>query len=202
VSGHLSPSTAQHVLADLEGSIDLVLDGGECPLGIESTVLDVVSSPPRILRPGAVPVQEIRRLLANVAVADADPERRYAPAARMVLVEACAGMTTLAEVVRAERRRGRRVALVATQEGAAAAPCEIVAMWREPPAGRVEREFFARLREAEQTGADVIVVQAPPETPKTSVLLHRLRSAATEFVGADGPSRLNEADCDYDDTSP
>lgn len=63
--GHVSPTTAQHVLDDLEGRIDLVLDGGATPIGVESTVLDVTTQPPRILRPGGVTREQIQAALAG-----------------------------------------------------------------------------------------------------------------------------------------
>jgi L-threonylcarbamoyladenylate synthase len=63
---HTSPTSAAHVLADLDGRIDCVLDGGPCPVGVESTVLDLTTSPPRILRPGGVTLEALRALLPEV----------------------------------------------------------------------------------------------------------------------------------------
>lgn len=59
----VSPTTAQHVLKDLDGKIDLILDAGPTPVGIESTVLDLMSNPPRVLRPGAITAAQIGRVL-------------------------------------------------------------------------------------------------------------------------------------------
>ena len=103
--GHTSPTTAEHVLADLDGRIDAILDGGACVLGVESTVLDPAIQPPMIYRPGGVTAEQIRELLGSVQVAERNlspdlsnvpPEalespglgiRHYAPRARVVLVE-------------------------------------------------------------------------------------------------------------------
>jgi L-threonylcarbamoyladenylate synthase len=185
-SGHLSPTEARHVLADLDGAIDLVLDGGPCPLGIESTIVDVVAAPPRIVRPGAVSIEAVRRVIGDVVAPDASEEqRRYAPSCRLVLVEA--GPSAVVEVVRSEGARGRRVALLAGRQEHAEGLCEIVATWGEgaDPA-RVERELFARLRELEEAGLDVIVVERPAWMAEGAAALHRLRSAATEIVGPKG----------------
>jgi L-threonylcarbamoyladenylate synthase len=99
--GHTSPTTAAHVLADLDGRIDAVLDAGPCRVGVESTVLDPTTDPAVIYRPGAITPTQIRRLLGNVVVAErnisveAPPEslespgigiRHYAPRARLILV--------------------------------------------------------------------------------------------------------------------
>ncbi|RMF12102.1 MAG: translation factor Sua5, partial [Alphaproteobacteria bacterium] len=64
LSGHISPTRAEHVLADLEGRVDLILDAGECPLGLESTVVRVMDDGRvRILRPGAVTREDLARVL-------------------------------------------------------------------------------------------------------------------------------------------
>jgi L-threonylcarbamoyladenylate synthase len=68
-SGHVSPTTAQHVLADLSGRVDLIVDGGPTPMGLESTIIACLDQPV-LLRPGALPRAEIERI---VALADAPP---------------------------------------------------------------------------------------------------------------------------------
>lgn len=64
-----SPTTAQHVLNDLDGRVDLILDGGPTPLGLESTVLDLTVDPPAILRPGGVAAETLRELIPNLTIA-------------------------------------------------------------------------------------------------------------------------------------
>lgn len=107
-SGRPSPTTAQHVLADLGGSVELVLDGGPTPVGVESTVLDLTCDPPVLLRPGGVSLEQLVTIVGQVTVpapgaaaaGTAAPEvqvalerspgtryRHYAPRARVVLVE-------------------------------------------------------------------------------------------------------------------
>ncbi len=95
--GAVSPTSAEHVLHDLGDYLDpgrdLILDGGECPIGVESTIVDFVSDPPQILRAGGVPVEDIRRLLGVVADASG-PSRasgmlssHYAPRCAVRLVD-------------------------------------------------------------------------------------------------------------------
>ena len=102
--GHISPTTAQHVLDDLDGRIDAILDAGPSPRGVESTVLDPSATPMVIYRPGAVTAEQIREVAGPVEMyrgagtlhetpAEALPSpgvgmRHYAPRARLVLVEA------------------------------------------------------------------------------------------------------------------
>src|SRR3954468_17949249 len=90
---HVSPTTAAHVLRDLNGRIDAVVDGGRCPFGIESTVISL-DGPPRILRKGAIPSAEIEDLLGpleaalggGVAQSPGQQRRHYAPATIVRLV--------------------------------------------------------------------------------------------------------------------
>jgi L-threonylcarbamoyladenylate synthase len=89
-SGAVSPTTARHVADSLGDAVDLILDGGPCPIGVESTVLDLSEAPPRLLRPGAVPAEAIEAeigpiLRAAVGATEAAPRspgllaRHYAP---------------------------------------------------------------------------------------------------------------------------
>jgi len=92
-SGRISPTTAQHVIAGLDGRIAAILDGGPCPVGLESTIIGLTGAP-RLLRHGGVPVEQIAALLGADPVQDTAPqtliapgqmESHYAPAARLRL---------------------------------------------------------------------------------------------------------------------
>ena len=98
--GHTSPTTAQHVLVDLDGRIDAVLDSGPTEIGLESTVLDPLRTPPLLLRPGGITREQIENLLGPIEVysppANQAPQalaspglaaRHYAPQAKLMLVE-------------------------------------------------------------------------------------------------------------------
>ena len=92
-SGAISPTTAQHVIEGLAGRVDLVVAGGRCEIGIESTVLDLTGPTPALLRPGAVTLEHIEALIGPVAAGDDEPSgkaarkspgqlaRHYAPSA-------------------------------------------------------------------------------------------------------------------------
>ena len=66
LSGKPSPTTVRHMLDDMDGRIDAILDGGDCQVGVESTILDLTCTPPRLLRPGGVPLEELQDVLAEV----------------------------------------------------------------------------------------------------------------------------------------
>ena len=68
LSGRPSPTTAAHMLEDMKGRIDAVVDGGPCGVGVESTIIDLTCTPPRLLRPGGLPLESLRAVLGEVAV--------------------------------------------------------------------------------------------------------------------------------------
>ena len=67
-SGRPSPTTAAHMLEDMDGKIDAVVDGGPCAVGVESTIIDLTCVPPRLLRPGGITLEQLREVLGEVAV--------------------------------------------------------------------------------------------------------------------------------------
>ena len=103
-SGKPSPTTAAHVIEDLDGKIDAVVVGGDCTVGVESTVVSLVGESPRLLRPGAVTPEQLCKVLPNLVIDDAVLEqlkdgqavaspgmkyKHYAPKTRAILVEGC-----------------------------------------------------------------------------------------------------------------
>ena len=66
ISGRPSPTTVQHMMDDMDGKIDAILDGGDCQVGVESTIIDLTCTPPRLLRPGGIPLEELRLVLKEV----------------------------------------------------------------------------------------------------------------------------------------
>ncbi|KAK2790160.1 hypothetical protein FQN53_000401 [Emmonsiellopsis sp. PD_33] len=134
-----SPTTAQHVYTDLQGRIEMILDGGACGVGVESTVVDGLHSPPAILRPGGVGIEEIRACPGweDVRVGYKDGAlqgleaprapgmkyKHYSPKARVVLFEAGAGVDGVRErvvgdLVKQQQQQGegpRRIGVVRTK---------------------------------------------------------------------------------------
>lgn len=101
LSGRPSPTMAEHMLADMDGRIDAVVDGGPCAVGVESTIVDLTCSPPRLLRPGGISLERLRQALGQVEVdravrrparpgerprAPGMKYRHYAPKAPMTVV--------------------------------------------------------------------------------------------------------------------
>jgi L-threonylcarbamoyladenylate synthase len=100
--GRVSPTTAEHVRRDLGDDVDLVLDGGPCPIGVESTIVDCTVDPPQILRPGGIPSEQIVELLAGRVAAPTGPSRasgmltsHYAPRCAVLLADDIAALDRL-----------------------------------------------------------------------------------------------------------
>jgi len=168
--GKVSPTTAQHVREDLGRDVDLILDGGPCAVGVESTIIDC-SGEPAILRPGGVPREAIERVIGPIGLGGATRApgtlaTHYAPRARVVLATE--------ETAAAQSRgvAGRVVVLSRRDPGGLE--------WRELPgtAEAVARGLYAMLRQADADGFDAIVVVLPPEEGLGLAIADRLRKAA------------------------
>ncbi|MGH8752127.1 MAG: L-threonylcarbamoyladenylate synthase [Burkholderiales bacterium] len=179
--GRVSPTRAEHVRSELGGKVDMILDGGACSVGIESTILDLSGEQAALLRPGKITRQEIETVLGmTLRQPKADAPRapgmlaaHYAPQTRLIL----AG--DLLECVGALCAQGKRVAVLALQTKPDLAPQVI---WQVAPAqaAAYARELYTRLRELDQSGCDVIVAEAPPAGEEWAAVRDRLTKAAAK----------------------
>lgn len=188
-SATLSPVTADHVLKSLEGRIDLVLDGGRTPQGIESTIVDVTRSPAVLLRHGALSLAAIEAIAVIVdhgaavtevggrALAPGSQERHYAPRARLHL--APGGLAR--SLVEGCRGAGERVGVIARAgvEPASHPASEGVRRVELPDdAAGYAAGLYAALHELDDAACDAIVVEAVPDAPAWAAIRDRLRRAA------------------------
>ncbi len=176
--GRVSPTTAQHVHEDLGADVGLVVDGGPCGVGIESTIVDVSRGTPVLLRPGGISRAELEAALGcPVALPDAEAPRvsgslaaHYAPRtpARLVSSEALE-----AEIA----RLGPTAGVLAFS-----APDDRVDFWlrmpRDPAA--YAQKLYAALRELDSTGCALLLIESPPPVPEWQAVLDRLRRAARD----------------------
>ena len=176
-SGHVSPSTAAHVQADLAGRIEAVLDGGPAAVGVESTVVACLGGAPRLLRPGAVTRAMIREILgAAIAEADAGDAARpvgpgllashYAPRARVRLDAAAIEPGEAALLFGPETPPGSTAARAVLNLSPAGDPTEAAA------------NLFAALRALDAAGAPVIAVAPIPADGLGEAIRDRLARAA------------------------
>jgi L-threonylcarbamoyladenylate synthase len=178
--GRVSPTTAQHVREDLGDAVDLILDGGACEVGIESTILDLSSGAPVLLRPGRIGAAEIETVIgAQVARAGAQSPRapgmleaHYAPELPLLL----AAGADLDRIVREQAAAGPVAVLArhARPRDSRSALWQIAAHDAEAYA----HHLYALLRFLDRSGCAVIVVEAPPERPEWDAVRDRLTRAA------------------------
>jgi L-threonylcarbamoyladenylate synthase len=187
-----SPTTAAHVLADLDGRIDCVLDGGPCAVGVESTVLDLTTTPPRILRPGAVTLEGLREIAPEIeepVAAEAGPvarapgqmERHYAPRTPLI-VFAGQGERALA-AIRSEAEtalvRGKRVAALLPDDEVqtlSGLDVRVESLGDDLPA--ISRTLYAALRALDGAGLDLLLTHTYDDEGLGLALNDRLRRAA------------------------
>lgn len=180
--GRVSPTHADHVREELGGTIDGLVDGGPCSVGVESTIVDLSAGTVRLLRPGAVTAEQIEAVLGTSTAPTNDrPAPRapgsdashYAPLAKVVLANQGAVQDTALDWA----SRGLSVGLLSPE---LPAPLEGQVQWLPLPASAEDqaRVLYARLREADHLGLAVLVASLPPETGLGQALRDRLRRAA------------------------
>jgi L-threonylcarbamoyladenylate synthase len=181
--GRVSPTAADDVRADLGSEVDVVLDGGPCTVGIESTIVDTTTTPAAILRVGAISEGRIAQLLggrvdnrtAGEIAAPGTLMSHYSPDARVVLVDAgVAGVQAAGRLA-----AGDRVGLLAAEPVPRNLPAGVVVL--DPPTGAAQyaHVLYARLRDADRLGLDVLLVVPPAAEGIGAAVADRLQRAST-----------------------
>jgi L-threonylcarbamoyladenylate synthase len=189
VSGRVSPTNAGHVRQQLGDKISLIVDGGQSQVGIESTVLDLTVSPPRVLRPGMIhaeslaavcgEVQGPRSKVQSLDAALRSPgwlKKHYAPKARLLILSWGNDTDLKSQIVNRKSQ---------------AASCHVIAHTHIPSgesfarvsviphdAEAFARAIYAELHRCDEAGAELIVIEAPPESPEWLGIADRLRRAS------------------------
>ncbi len=176
--GRVSPTTAGHVRDDLGTDVDLILDGGPCGVGIESTIVDLSRGRPVLLRPGGIGIAELETALGEpVTLPDADAPRvsgslpaHYAPRTPARLLPAAALDAEIA-------RLGSEAAVLALSP-----PDDRVDFWVRLPKDPVAyaQKLYSALRELDGTGSKMLLIESPPDSPEWRAVLDRLRRAARD----------------------
>ena len=192
LSGKPSPTTARHVIDDLDGRIDAIIEGGDCQVGIESTVVDMTGSIPAVLRPGIITREQLSAALGKTVELDpallAKPEikwkdglletdedfkpkspgmkyRHYAPKAEMIIYKGNREKAALAMAEEKLRRveNGQKVEVI---------------MYDDAEPEKAAREFFAKLRACDKAGVDVILAAALKEDGVGFAVMNRMFKSA------------------------
>ena len=171
----LSPSTAEHVRSSLGDAVDFILDGGPASVGIESTVLSLVTPVPMLLRPGMISAAQIEAVIGSIEIAGAQSggahaapgmhARHYRPKTPLILVKQTDLPTS-----------GHGAYLFLTRSLAEKQVGKIIQMPSE--ADQYAATLYETLHLLDESGFDWIAVEQPPETPEWAGILDRLRRAS------------------------
>ena len=202
LAGRPSPTTAEHVIRDLYGRIELIIDGGETLFGVESTIIDVTVKPPRLLRPGPIPVEELERVLgfeievpayarglaeAETALSPGTRYRHYAPKTPIKLVEAEryddheAYASKVLKIAEEEASKGLKVAILASRETVeyyASKGFKALILGSRKNPYEIAKNLFKVLRELDDLDLDLAICEGFEEKGLGLTIMNRLRKAS------------------------
>ena len=189
LSNQISPTNAEHVRAQLGEKISLIVDGGQSQVGIESTVLDLTVSPPRILRPGMIHAESIAAVtgkIQKVETGKQKPEaalrspgllvKHYSPKAKLIVLDWKDDADLRTQLV-ARHLSSTACFVIAHTTIPASFGAENVSVIPHD-AEAFARALYSELHRCDEAGAKLIIVEAPPDLPEWSGIADRLRRAA------------------------
>ena len=202
VSGRPSPTLASHVYEDLSGKIDMIIDGGNVGLGLESTIIDTTCEPPMILRPGYITKEMFEEVIGEVVIDPAilkKPDdslkpkapgmkyRHYAPKASLTLVEGELAAVADRIIALASEKivTGAKVGIVATEETKpyyekvfTNNEIELLMLGSRNDAASIARNLYRILRECDEKGMEYVFCETFPADNLGEAIMNRLRKAA------------------------
>ncbi|WP_445476109.1 L-threonylcarbamoyladenylate synthase [Methanococcoides methylutens] len=199
-SGSPSPTTADHVFHDLDGKIDAILDGGATDIGLESTVVDMTSDIPTVLRPGQITAEDIRKCVGDVRIGYADRTleedeiarspgmkyTHYSPKTKVILIEGQIKDVhkAMTEIVYDCHKEGERVGIFVTDETAKVVNAdETYSLGKRNMPSQAARSIFMGLRHLDDKEIDLIIVDGTLEKEGIgAAVFNRLRKAADRII--------------------
>lgn len=200
LSGRPSPTAAEHVEEDLSGRIDMIIDGGDIDIGLESTIVDMTGEVPVLLRPGFVTAEMLRAALGELSFdpalmsgvsGEVRPKapgmkyRHYAPKAEMTVVEGDrdAVADKIKRLVESDAARGRKAGIMVSEENKDFfGEGEIICLGSRTNPEEIARHLFGALREFDERGVDIIYAEAFPREGIGYAVMNRLLKAAGQRV--------------------
>lgn len=191
LSGKPSPTEALHVYNDLNGKIDAVVDGGPCGVGVESTVITLCDGTPRILRPGGITPEQMRKVIGRVDIDEAVTKKlksgvkvaspgmkykHYAPKAKVIIVDG--DFSHFMDYVKNKKEENKRNAVLCFEGEERKIPMPAVIYGREGDADSQARGLFAALRKLDSIGAELAFAREPEKQGVGLAVYNRLLRAA------------------------
>ncbi len=206
LAGRPSPTTAQHVIQDLYGRVDLIIDGGETLLGVESTIIDLTAKPPELLRPGPIPVEDLERVLGleirvsdyarglsemEMAVSPGVKYRHYAPETPIKLVESesyddLRGYAAkVARIAENYSSRGLKIVILASRETSryySEKGLRVLELGSRGNLYEVARSLFKVLRKLDKLRPNLALCEGFEEKGLGLTIMNRLRKACRHDI--------------------
>lgn len=201
LAGKPSPTTAAHVIEDLAGRIDVILDAGATRIGVESTVIDMTIDPPQILRPGGVPYEELKRVLGKVTLhptvlttkikhlirvrSPGMKHKHYAPNATVIVVEGNFGavMKRVQGLADLHMKKGKKVGIMATDESKSEYHADAIkSLGSRKNLTTAAKRLYGLLREFDAEGVDIIISEGLVTKGLGLAIANRLRRASGSNV--------------------
>ena len=177
--GHLSPSTAEDARSEVGEGVDMILDGGPCPVGIESTILSFVGDRPSLLRPGGLPLEEIEAVIGPVPPATEIGDRPQSPGRLPRHYAPCTPLQLVSTMPPSPYRdRAGLLSPGLVHDAAGFARVEILSEAGDP--AEAASRFFSALRRLDGAGLEKIYAIAGPERGLWRAINDRLRRASAE----------------------
>lgn len=196
-SGRPSPTTAKYVIEDLDGRVDMIIDGGEAQIGLESTIVDLTGETPVILRPGYITEEMLKAAIGRVETDKSVPKdgiaprapgmkyRHYAPKGALTIVEGQAWQVTefINRQLELSGQKGERTGVIATDETAGGYQADSVkSVGRREDEEQIARRMFRILREFDDERIEVIYAESFENTGLGCAIMNRLLKAAGHRV--------------------
>jgi L-threonylcarbamoyladenylate synthase len=188
--GRTSPTTAQHVADDLDGKIEMIIDGGKTRVGVESTVLDITTRPVQVLRAGGISVEKLKEVIGQVKISKElekgfrSPGRlnsHYSPQAKLILVEK-KGDTQVEEIRKLASKyiaQGFKVGIMAKEENQNKYNgFEVKVIGKGTELEICATNLFSTLRSFDKEGFEIIIAEGLEEHDLGLAIMERLRKAA------------------------
>lgn len=197
ISGRPSPTTAAHVIEDLSGRIDMIIDGGSCEIGLESSIIDLSGEKPMILRPGFITKEDFEAIVRSVdydkavlatkpgesvvAKAPGMKYKHYAPKAQITIVEGNTEkvINTINRLSREASENGKKTAILCCEENKEKYTFErVLSLGSAKEDTEISSNLFAALREFDEEGIEVAYSESFYQTRLSQAIMNRLRKAA------------------------
>ncbi|MEW5759262.1 MAG: L-threonylcarbamoyladenylate synthase [Candidatus Thermoplasmatota archaeon] len=176
--GYLSPTTAEHVKEQIGEKVDLIIDGGKCPIGLESTVLELIGKTPTVLRLGAVPLEAIEEVVGKVKISKTNISKPKSPGQLLKHYSPKTPLKLIGDT-KVKLQKDKKIGLLAFMKPKKKLPYEIIkVLSNNGDLREAAANLFSHLHELDNAHLDIIYAESLPEVGLGRAIMDRLRKAS------------------------